>query len=163
LNFLDCLLDRIEDLGHVHDGYDIETIVRHKMVFTLRCYTIDMTLRSILHLRCPVCEKGRLFQGYFDTPERCPECGYFFMRENGYFLPHVAIGYGATVVVALGMWPLLYFVVGVRSDRILLGSMVLAGLSFGTWFVRYAKMLWLALDLKLNPPSREDFQSRGRD
>ena len=84
------------------------------------------------------------------------------MRETGYFLPHVAIGYGATVAAALGVWPLLRYVVGIRSDWIILAAMVATGLGFGLWFVRYAKMLWLAIDLKLNPPTREDFQSRGR-
>src|SRR5262245_19631604 len=121
-----------------------------------------MTLRSILQLRCPLCEKGRLFRGYFDTPERCPECGYYFMRESGYFLPHVAIGYGVTVLVALGVWPLLRYVFGVRSDALILASMILVGIGFGAWFIRYAKMLWLALDLFLHPPSQEDFESRGR-
>jgi uncharacterized protein (DUF983 family) len=121
-----------------------------------------VTLRSIVQLRCPLCEKGKLFRGYFDSPERCPECGYFFMRETGYFLPHVAIGYGATVFAALSVWPFLRYVVGVRSDWIILAAMIGVALAFGAWFVRYAKMLWLVLDLKLNPPSREDFQERGR-
>jgi uncharacterized protein (DUF983 family) len=121
-----------------------------------------VTLRSLIHLRCPFCNRGKLFRGYFDTPERCPECGFFFLRETGYFLPHVAIGYGATVIVALGIWPLLRYVFGVRSDWMILGAMLLGGVAFGIWFIRYAKMLWLAIDLKLNPPTREDFQSRGR-
>ena len=73
-----------------------------------------MKLKTILALRCPVCERGKIFKGYFDTPERCPDCGYFFMRESGYFLPHVPIGYGATAAVALGTWPLLRYVFGVR-------------------------------------------------
>ena len=46
------------------------------------------------------------------------------MRENGYFLPHVAIGYPIIVFVALGMWPLLQYVLGVQSDAIILGTMV---------------------------------------
>ena len=66
-----------------------------------------MRLSTIVHLRCPVCDNATIFHGYFDTPSRCPFCGYFFMRESGYFLPHVAIGYGVTVLVALSVWPLL--------------------------------------------------------
>jgi uncharacterized protein (DUF983 family) len=121
-----------------------------------------MRFSSILHLRCPVCENARIFHGYFDTPERCPFCGYFFMRESGYFLPHVPIGYGATVFVALSVWPLMERMFHVQSDAIILTTMVVVGVLFGIWFLRYAKMLWLALDLKLHPPSSEDFQSRGR-
>jgi len=119
-------------------------------------------LSTIIYLRCPVCENARIFHGYFDTPERCPFCGFFFMRESGYFLPHVAIGYGATVAVALGTWPFLRYVLGVRSDVVILTTMIVAGVLFGIWFLRYAKMLWLALDLTLHPPADEDFQPRGR-
>ena len=84
------------------------------------------------------------------------------MRESGYFLPHAAIGYGVTVLAALSVWPLLRYVVGVQSDWIILSAMVAIGVGFGVWFIRYAKMLWLVIDVKLNPPTREDFQSRGR-
>ncbi len=84
------------------------------------------------------------------------------MRESGYFLPHVPIGYGFTVLVSLGTWPLLYFVFGVRNAAVTLTIMIAVAVVFGVWFIRYSKVLWLALDLKLNPPSSEDFESRGR-
>jgi uncharacterized protein (DUF983 family) len=121
-----------------------------------------MKLGSLLRLHCPICGKGKLFRGYFDSPERCPSCGYFFMRESGYFLPHVAIGYGFTILMALGTWPFLYYVVGVRSPAITLGTMVAVAVLFGIWFIRYSKVLWLAIDLTLHPPASEDFESRGR-
>jgi len=121
-----------------------------------------MKLVALLRLRCPICGKGKLFRGYFDSPERCPSCGYFFMRESGYFLPHVAIGYGFTVLAGLGTWPLLYFVFGVRNAALTLSIMVAVALFFGIWFVRYSKVLWLAVDLTLHPPAAEDFESRGR-
>ena len=122
-----------------------------------------MRLRNALALRCPVCGRGKLFKSYFDTPEQCPECGYFFMRENGYFLPHVPIGYAATVGVALGLWPFLRFAVGVQSDALILTSMIGVAVVFGVWFVRYAKMIWLLIDLTIHPPVQEDFRSRGRE
>ena len=84
------------------------------------------------------------------------------MRESGYFLPHVPIGYGFTVAVALGAWPLMRYVFGIQSNAAILTTMVAAGILFGVWFLRYAKMLWLALDLTLHPPTSEDFQPRGR-
>ena len=121
-----------------------------------------MRLSAFLQLRCPVCQNARIFHGYLDTPDRCPSCGFFFMRENGYFLPHVAIGYPIIVFVALSMWPLLQYVLGVQSDAIILGTMVTVGLLFGFWFLRYAKMLWLVFDLWMHPSVIEDFQARGR-
>jgi hypothetical protein len=121
-----------------------------------------MKYGALLRLKCPICGKGKLFTGYFDSPERCPSCGYYFMRESGYFLPHVAIGYGFTVLAALGAWPVLYYLFGVRNAALTLGVMVAVALFFGVWFVRYSKALWLALDLTLHPPHAEDFESRGR-
>ena len=84
------------------------------------------------------------------------------MRETGYFLPHVVIGYVPTVFVALAVWPILRYVFKVESDAVILGTMVSTAIVFGIWFLRYAKMLWLLLDLKIHPPAREDFESRGR-
>ena len=121
-----------------------------------------MKLATILNLRCPVCEKDKIFQGYFDTPEKCGSCGFYFMRENGYFLPHVAIGYSMVVTVTLSIWPVLRYGLGVTSDAIILSTMIVAGVLFGIWSIRYAKMLWLALDLTLHPAVLEDFQARGR-
>ena len=121
-----------------------------------------MKLGALLRLRCPICGKGKLFRGYFDSPVRCPSCGYFFMRESGYFLPHVAIGYAFTVVAALGSWPVLYYVFGIRNPVLTLSVMIAVAVFFGIWFVRYSKVLWLALDLTLHPPHSEDFESRGR-
>jgi uncharacterized protein (DUF983 family) len=120
-----------------------------------------MKLGALLRLRCPICGKGKLFSGYFDSPSRCPACGYFFMRESGYFLPHVVIGYAFTVLTALGSWPVLYMM-GIRSAAVLLSVMVAIAVVFGVWFVRYSKVLWLALDLTLHPPQSEDFEARGR-
>jgi hypothetical protein len=85
------------------------------------------------------------------------------MRETGYFLPHVAIGYGATVLVALGCWPVMKYLLKIESPTITLSVMVIVAMLFGIWFVRYSKALWLALDLTIHPPAQEDFKSRGRN
>jgi len=121
-----------------------------------------MKLGALLRLRCPICGKGKLFQGYLDSPERCSHCGYFFIRESGYFLPHVPIAYVFTVLVGLGSWPVLYYL-GLRNAAVTLGSMVAITLAFCIWFVRYSKVLWLAIDLSLYPAHSGDFESRGRE
>ena len=84
------------------------------------------------------------------------------MREAGYFLPHVPIGYAFTIGASLGTWPILYYVFGARNAAVTLSVMVVVALLFGIWFIRYSKALWLALDLTLHPPHAEDFESRGR-
>ena len=121
-----------------------------------------MKLANLLRLRCPVCSKGRIFHGYLDTPERCPECGFYFMRETGYFLPHAPISYLVIVATAALMWVLLRFIYYVESDAVVLSAMLTIAVGFGLWSNRYAKMIWLAIDLTIHPPTKEDFESRGR-
>ena len=57
----------------------------------------------------------------------------------------------------------LKYVVGVKSDNIILTVMVLVGLLFGVWSIRYAKMIWLNIDLTIHPPNREDYEQRNRN
>src|SRR5438034_4680359 len=109
-----------------------------------------MKLGALLRLRCPICGKGKLFRGYFDSPKRCASCGFFFMRESGYFLPHVAIGYAVTVLVSLGSWPLMRYVFGIRNPAVTLGVMIAVAVLFGVWFVCYSMLLLLVLVVTLN-------------
>src|SRR3970282_1457095 len=69
-----------------------------------------LNFRAFSKLSCPVCGKGKIFRGYLDTPGRCPECGYYFMRETGYFLPHAPISYLGIVFVAFLVWVVTRFV-----------------------------------------------------
>jgi len=123
---------------------------------------VKLKLASLLRLRCPVCGKGKIFNGYLDTPNRCPECGFYFMREAGYFLPHVPIGYLLIVFSAAVPFVLLRLILHVESDAIVLPSMLVFAVLFAVWSNRYVKMIWLAIDLTLHPPTKEDFQERGR-
>jgi hypothetical protein len=41
--------------------------------------------------------------------------------------------------------------------------MILVGLVFGLWSIRYAKIIWLNIDLTIHPPNREDFEQRNRN
>ena len=122
-----------------------------------------LNLRTFVKLCCPVCGKGKIFHGYLDTPSRCPECGFYFMRETGYFLPHAPISYLVIILTALLVWLVLYFVLKMDSNLIMLALITVLPTLFGVWSNRYAKMLWMAIDLWLHPPAGEDFESRGRD
>jgi hypothetical protein len=85
------------------------------------------------------------------------------MRETGYFLPHAPISYLAIVFVALLVWLVVRFVIGVQSDLIVLASIIVVPAIFAFWSNRYTKMVWLMFDLWLHPPTQEDFEARGRD
>jgi hypothetical protein len=85
------------------------------------------------------------------------------MRETGYFLPHAPISYLAIVLVALIVWLVVRIGIGVESDVVVLTSIIVVPALFALWSNRYAKMLWLMIDLWLHPPTQEDFEPRGRD
>jgi hypothetical protein len=101
--------------------------------------------------------------GYLDTPKQCEHCGFYFMRETGYFLPHAPISYLLIVAAAVIPWVVLRLIFHVESDAIVLPSMVIFAMGFGVWSNRYTKMAWMLIDLTLHPPTKEDFQERGRD
>ena len=119
-------------------------------------------LESILRLRCPVCLEGKVFRSLFETHPRCPQCGYYFARESGYFLGSVYFGYGATLFVVLAAWLIAAYVARLESDLTVLAILLVTAIAFPIWFFRYSRMLWMVLDLYLNPPVKEDFQERGR-
>ena len=84
------------------------------------------------------------------------------MRETGYFLPHAPISYLGIVAAAFLTWAVLRYILHIESDFIVLGTMLAAALLFAVWSNRYTKMIWLLFDLWLHPPTREDFEDRGR-
>ena len=103
-----------------------------------------------------------MFEGLFEARRSCASCGFFFSRESGYFLGSVYFGYGVTLAGALIVWYLLSRGLGMGWDARVLIVLVVFVLVFPIWFFRYARMLWMALDLYLNPPVTEDFEARGR-
>jgi uncharacterized protein (DUF983 family) len=124
---------------------------------------MTVTLKNLLKLLCPVCGRAKIFHGYLDTPDSCPACGFYFMRETGYFLPHAPISYLFIVGAAVVAWAVLRLLFHIESDAVVLSAMVVFAVAFGFWSNRYTKMMWMAIDLTLHPATKEDFQARGRD
>src|ERR1044071_5765166 len=104
---------------------------------------MSVKLKNLLTLRCPVCGRGKIFQGYLDTPDTCPHCGFYFMRETGYFLPHAPISYLTFVAAAAIAWAVMRYVLHVQSDRVVLGGIIAFALLFNIWSNRYTKMIWM--------------------
>jgi uncharacterized protein (DUF983 family) len=116
-------------------------------------------LRRVVRLRCPVCGKGKPFDGLMTIEPYCQVCGYRFQRESGYFLGSIYFNYGATAgILVIG-----YFSLEGLFDltfRQQLPIWTLFSFLFPFWFHRYARSLWMALDLMVAPPSEADFVVR---
>ena len=102
-----------------------------------------MLLRGV-RLRCPRCGQGRLFSGFFTMRERCPQCGYVFEQEQGYFVGAIYINYAVTTVLGMSGFLTLHAYSDMSLTRQLVVWLGFAGL-FPLWFFRYSRSLWLSL------------------
>jgi len=109
-----------------------------------------------LRLRCPWCGEGKLFERGFRMHARCSGCGFKFEREGGYFLGSIYVNYGVAIVVALALHlPMQYVWFVPIALQIAVLVTVVAGIGFG--FFRHARALWLAFDLRFDPPRPDEF------
>ena len=101
---------------------------------------------------CPICGQGRLFHRWVKMVDRCPQCGLFFEREEGYWTGAVAINtivtelvFAIVVVSAIvWTWP------DIPTKPLLIVAVALNGI-FPLFFYPYSKTIWVAIDLILHP------------
>ena len=102
-----------------------------------------------LRLQCPRCGEASMFSGLFRTHRTCPACHLKFEREPGYFLGSIYLNYGITALVSTASWVVLRFGYDFPSRHILMGLAAFCIL-WPTFFFRYARALWLAMDLRFD-------------
>lgn len=108
-------------------------------------------LRHALRLRCPLCGGAPIFRGWIRLHERCNSCGWVFAREPGYFLGSIYLNYGLTTMLTAGVWAALHYAAGLDFTL----ALALAGafvVLFPLWFLRYARALWIWIDLSFDAP-----------
>jgi hypothetical protein len=82
--------------------------------------------------------------------EMCPTCGLTFNRGPGYYLGSIYINYGLTAGLVTAGYMAFFFTdtLSPTMRLALLGGFCFV---FPLWFFRYARSLWLALDLYIDP------------
>ena len=118
--------------------------------------------RCVVGLRCPVCAEGKPFVGVLNVDEHCAVCGYRFRRESGYFVGSIYFNYAATAGIAIAGYFGLEIVLGM-TFRAQIGIWLTFTAVFPFWFLRYARSLWMALDLAIAPPEEGDFVTHEAD
>lgn len=87
-----------------------------------------------------------MFRGLMAMNEGCPDCRLKYEREPGYFLGSTYVNYAAT-----GILLLIAYVVGRQAlgwtNRQLVWPLLGLVVLFPLFFFRYARALWLGLDL----------------
>jgi uncharacterized protein (DUF983 family) len=108
-----------------------------------------------LTLRCPRCGGGALFphpgwRGWLRMASACPRCGLRYERAQGYWVGAIYINYGATAVLVMGGYLLLWTRHGL-STAWQLAIWIPFCIVFPLVFFRWSRSLWLALEYSLNP------------
>ena len=119
-------------------------------------------LGRALLLRCPNCGHGGLFTGFFNTKERCPNCGILLERgEPDYFIGAYTLNLIAVEILLAGVFLVVVWVTAPNPpwNALQYGGVVLS-IAGAVLCYPFAKTTWLAIDLIFRPPHREDFITR---
>ncbi len=103
-----------------------------------------MSFSSMMTLKCPQCEEGKMFKGVFKMYEHCPKCGMKYEKEQGYFTAAIFVGnflYGLVVAPTI-------LIMSAIESPIWKIALVLGGFSLVTvpLIFRYARSIWLYID-----------------
>lgn len=122
------------------------------------------TLTRGLTRRCPNCGGRHIFRRWFEMRARCPECGLYFEREEGYWTGSLAID---LIVTELVFAAVLVGVVVETWPHVPTMPLLIAGLAVNTFvsvfFYPIAKTIWVAIDLvphPLEPDELRHFRER---
>jgi len=112
-------------------------------------------LHRALRRTCPNCGIGRVYDG-FTQQEVCDHCRYRFNREHGYFLGALIVTYA--LIGGIALTAMLMLASLGASVLVALGIPLIAGLVALPFFVPLSHTLWMALDVRFDPPKPEDFE-----
>jgi uncharacterized protein (DUF983 family) len=97
-----------------------------------------------MFLRCPNCERGKMFTGLFTIRETCPYCNARFERQQGESIGGTLINLSFAEVLSIGGFfvsEALFHPPGVLQ----LVFWVLFNILFVIFFYRHARGMWVAI------------------
>ena len=110
-------------------------------------------LLAITALRCPRCMKGRVWRRFVSMNATCPECGFVFERESGYFAGAMVVSYGLAVPILAAIVIALIIIGGLDAVvALIIGNT--AYLVLVPFIFRYSRVVWLHLDWLIDPGER---------
>ena len=109
-------------------------------------------LIAILRQRCPRCLHGHVYHGLMSMYDTCPECGYQFGREPGYFTGAMYASYTMAVpllfIIFVVLWAL-FSTTWTLMFNLLVTFIVF--LPFVSIIYRFSRVIWMYVDWQLDP------------
>jgi len=110
-------------------------------------------LGRALRRRCPECEAKSIFSNWLTIKPECPNCGYVFERESGYFLGAYAVNLTVAEIITVAL--LVGFLIKSRYSWVTLELIFIPmGILLPLLFFPYSRMLWMAIDLYFTPDNQ---------
>jgi uncharacterized protein (DUF983 family) len=100
---------------------------------------------AILSNKCPRCLKGPVFRGLLTMNETCPNCGWTFEREPGYFLGALISGYFLSAFSVVPTLVLGHFVFGLDILPVV-AIAVAQVVILQPLIYRYARLIWIHVE-----------------
>ncbi len=115
------------------------------------------SLYPVFKFKCPQCHEGDLyptktfsFEKPFDMHKNCPNCNASFFPEPGFYYGAMFISY-----IISGFFCIFYLLITILalkwSGFAGIGSLILVMAIFFVWLFRFARALWLTVNLKYDP------------
>lgn len=105
---------------------------------------------NIVKGKCPNCHKGKVFYSagnilLFRMPkmnEKCPNCGYKFERETGFFFGAMFVSYALATAEMIAILVLLWYFLGLSPLYVFLTVIAVAILA-STLNFRLSRIIWI--------------------
>jgi uncharacterized protein (DUF983 family) len=112
-------------------------------------------LSAVLRQRCPRCLRGHVFHGLVAMHDTCPQCGYQFGRESGYFTGAMFASYTLAVPILFVIFMVLWnFFAATWPLTFNLLVTFIVFLPFVPVIFRYSRVIWMHVDVMLDPEKR---------
>lgn len=118
------------------------------------------TFKAALHAKCPKCRQGNMFANsmYSFSGQKmnkiCPECGYGFEIEPGYFYVAMFVSYAMNVAEMVSLAVGTYILTGSESPWLYVCILIGITLLLSPFNFRYSRVIllyWLTPGLHYDP------------
>ena len=120
---------------------------------------------SILHMKCPKCHEGDLFETgsfsfkrSFDMPKHCPKCGQKYFLEPGFYYGAMFVSYFLTGMYCLVFVGLLMLAFGVSWQHAFIFLLLTIALLF-VWIFRISRTIWINVNVRYDPKAIKQRQA----